>query len=280
MADPAPAIPEIFDSGRRAQRRARADRIGGGFLAQLLADELSERIADIDRPLSRALVMGGAAPQLRPALETRFTEVVQGDDASPNEFAKDALPFDIVLWAGGLESTSDVPGVLARCRKALKPDGVIVGAFYGGGSLATLRSVMRAADGDAPRQRLHPQVEVRSMGDLLQRAGFAMPVVDADGFTLRYQRLLAIASDLRTAALTNVLSGSVAPLGKAEFARALATFDALRGADGRVDERFTLIHFTGWAPDPSQPKPAARGSSTVSLADALQSPRARTWTKG
>jgi hypothetical protein len=180
-----------------------------------------------------------------------------------------ATPPDCILWPGGLESFADIPGALARCRRLLRPDGMILGAFWGAGSLPALRRIMSAADGPSVHARLHPQVDVRAMGDLLQRAGIALPVVDRDDIRLRYRSFDRLIADLRGSALTNVLAGPVAALDRASLLRAKAAFEAARDETGQVVETMTLVHFTGWAPDASQPAPARRGSAKVSLRDAL-----------
>ena len=129
---------------------------------------------------------------------------------------------------------------------------------------------MLAADsiegGAAPR--IHPQIDVRAAGDLLTRAGFALPVVDVQPVDVRYRSLMDLVRDLRAMGATNVLaSRSRRPLGRLALAAALADFET---AGDKTLERFEIVHLLGWSPSPDQPRPAPRGSGTVSLADALR----------
>ncbi len=132
---------------------------------------------------------------------------------------------------------------------------------------------MLAADdavGLAASPRLHPQIDVRAAGDLLARAGFALPVADVEGVQARYGSFLTLVEDLRASAATNILlSRSQAPVTRLGLAAAMADFSAAADEDGKTAERFEIIHLSGWAPSPDQPKPAKRGSATASLAAAL-----------
>lgn len=191
---------------------------------------------------------------------------VQGDE--------DRLPFadgvfDLVVSAGVLDTVNDLPGALTLIRRALRPDGLFLGAFVGAGSLSGLRGALRTAESDRPAARLHPQIDVRSAGDLLMRAGFALPVADVETLNVGYRDIGRLLGDLRGMAATNILAerrGMTATT-LAALAQAYA-----EGADdtGRIAERFEIIFLTGWSPDASQPKPARRGSATASLTDALR----------
>lgn len=190
---------------------------------------------------------------------------VQGDeDRLP--FADNA--FDLVVSVGVLDQVSDLPGALALIRRVLRPDGLFLGAFTGGATLSTLRQAMFAAEPDRPSARIHPQIDLRSSGDLLMRAGFALPVADSETLTVRYAGIDRIIGDLRGMGATSLLDP--APLGRSGLGAAAADFAARADADGRTTERFEVIYLTGWAPAPSQPQPAKRGSATASLADALR----------
>jgi SAM-dependent methyltransferase len=180
----------------------------------------------------------------------------------------DPESFDLVVSAGVLDNVNDVPGALAQIRRALKPDGLFLGAFIGGTSLPTMRASFLQAEADRPAARFHPMIDVRSAGDLLVRAGFALPVADSETLSVRYPDLFRLIGDLRGMAATNVLRGRV-PLARATLAAAAGAFGERADPDGRTAERFDLIFLTGWAPSPDQPKPARRGSATVSLAAAI-----------
>jgi SAM-dependent methyltransferase len=269
----------LFDRHRRALRRARAT--GDDYLGRVMAEAIIERIDDISRPFATATIIGARASIIIDALTARGVAVtsVEASAALASHTGalhadEDRLPLDpasqdLIVWSGGLDSINDVPGALLRCRLALKPDGVLVGCFSGDGSFPALRAALAAADGDRPVARMHPQIDGRAMGDLLGKVGLALPVIDIDRLSLAYRSLDALVSDLRAAALTNMLAGPLHPLTRDQWAMACAAF-AAAGEDGRTAETVRIIHFTGWAPDPSQPQPARRGSATASLAAALK----------
>jgi SAM-dependent methyltransferase len=184
---------------------------------------------------------------------------------------EDRLPFpeasfDLVVSAGVLDQVNDVPGALIQVRRTLRPDGLFLGAFAGAGSLAVLKAAFLAAE---PAARFHPQIDVRSAGDLLSRTGFALPVADVETLTVRYAGIANLLRDLRGMAAGNLLPGAT-PLTRATLMQAAQNFAERADPDGRTAERFEIVYLTGWAPDPSQPKPARRGSATASLADALK----------
>jgi SAM-dependent methyltransferase len=194
------------------------------------------------------------------------------------EADEDRLPlaegaFDLVVSIGALDTVNDLPGALILARRALRPDGLFLAAFAGAGSLPRLRAAMLAADaaqgGASPR--IHPQIDVRAAGDLLARAGFALPVADAESVTVRFPHLPALVRDLRAMGATNILaSRDRRPIGRAGLAAAIADFAAAADPDGKTAERFEILHLSGWAPSPDQPQPARRGSATTSLAEALK----------
>lgn len=274
----------------RALRRLRRDRAAGRFgeadyLHRLAADELLARLDMVTRPFSRALDLGCADGYLAARLRERGVEVVAVDAcgrfaaaAGGVQADEERLPFgdgafDLIVSVGALDTVNDLPGALILARRALQPDGLFLAAFAGAGSLPRLRSAMLAADaaegGASPR--IHPQIDVRAAGDLLARAGFALPVADADGVTVRFPNLPALVRDLRAMGATNILtSRSRRPIGRIGLAAALADFAAFADPDGRTAERFEIVHLSGWAPSPDQPQPARRGSATASLAAALK----------
>jgi SAM-dependent methyltransferase len=276
-----------FDRTLRRQRRDRAARRfpGADYLHRLVADDLLDRLDVVTRRFERALVLGAAGAHLADGLRARGLEVVCADPgfafaqaAGGVQADEDRLPFadgvfDLVVALGVLDSVNDLPGALLLIRRVLKPDGLFLGAFAGAGSLPRLRGAMLAADsaegGAAPR--IHPQVDVRAAGDLLTRAGFALPVVDCHGLDVRFGSFGSLVEDLRAMGATNVLAArSTRPIGRIGLVAAMADFAANADADGKTAERFEIVHMLGWAPAPTQPQPARRGSATVSLADALK----------
>ena len=277
----------------RRLRRLRRDRAAArsedsGYLHRLVADELIERLDMVKRDFARALDLGCAGGYLGARLRERGLEVASADAgfafaraARGVQGDEDRLPFadgafDLVVSAGGLDSVNDLPGALLLIRRALRPDGLFLGAFAGAGSLPRLRAAMLAADsaegGASPR--IHPQIDLRAAGDLLTRAGFALPVVDGHGFDVRFPHLMRLVNDLRGMAATNILAARErAPVSRTGLAAALADFADAAGADGKTAERFEILYLSGWAPSPDQPQPARRGSATASLAEALSRPR-------
>lgn len=260
-----------FDPRLGRLRRARAERSGrdASYLRRRAADDLAERLDLVARPFARALQLG-EDDYLGGLLRARGIEAVVRDE---EDLPGVEGPFDLAVSVGRLDTVNDLPGALALIRRALRPDGLFLAAFAGAGSLPRLRRAIRAAEeaegrGSAPR--LHPQIDVRSAGDLLVRAGFALPVVDRDPVEVRYASLAGLVDDLRAMGATNRLAGqSAPPFGRAGLAAARADFAAGAGEDGKTAERFEIVHLSGWAPAPDQPRPARRGSATASLADAL-----------
>jgi NADH dehydrogenase [ubiquinone] 1 alpha subcomplex assembly factor 5 len=275
-----------FDRELRRLRRDRAATSAGeaDYLLRHAADELLDRLEGVKREFTRVLVLGAANPGLAESLRTRGMAVVTADAGA--RFAaggvqgdEDRLPFepgtfDLAISIGVLDSVNDLPGALILIRRALKPDGLFLGAFAGAGSLPRLRRAMQAAEeaeGLPASPRIHPQIDLRAAGDLLQRAGFALPVVDGETVTVRFGSLLRLVADLRAMGATNILrSRSSRPLTRTGLAAAIADFSSAASPDGKTEEMFELVYLTGWSPGPDQPKPARRGSATASLAEALK----------
>lgn len=271
----------------RSLRRLRRDRAAGRFgeadyLHRLAADEILERLDFVRRDFRRALDLGCAGGYLTQRLRERGLEVTPCDAGAAFARAakgvqadEDRLPFadgafDLVVSVGALDSVNDLPGALLLARRALRPDGLFLAAFAGAGSLPRLKRAMLAADSveGGAAARVHPQIDVRAAGDLLTRAGFALPVVDAEPVEVRFRSLMSLVRDLRAMGATNILSArSRRPLGRLGLAAAMADFDS---PGDKTVERFEILHLLGWSPSPDQPKPAPRGSGKVSLADALK----------
>ena len=263
-----PAQDQLFDPRLGRLRRERAARSGGDlYLHRRAEDELIERLDLVARPFCAALDLS-LGSTLAARLRERGIEVVEGKE---EDLPGAAGAFDLVTSVGLIDTVNDLPGALALIRRALKPDGLFLAAFAGAGSLPRLRRAMRAAEeaegvGAAPR--IHPQIDVRAAGDLLVRAGFALPVVDRDVVEVRYADLMQLVRDLRAMAATNRLAArSARPFGRTGLAAAAADFS---DPGGRTAERFEIVHLSGWAPGPGQPQPARRGSGTASLTDALK----------
>lgn len=273
----------LFSSARHTAQRDRMARLpaDANFLAPIIAETLLDRLSMVTREFRRTLLIGAHDRALAAALRATGTGLTLFEAGARLAAATGALTgevdaidlplesFDLIVWPGGLESVNDIPGALVRLRALLAPDGLLLGAFVGDGSLPRQR---RAAMSEGVRSiaRLHPQVDLSSMGNLLQRTGFTLPVVDVDALTVRYGDWFALVRDLRAAGLASRLSPAPPPLTREEAARIAAAFAAQADPDGRVAEIFRIVHFSGWAPHPDQPRPARRGSAGASLAEALK----------
>ena len=282
--------PTLFDRRLLRTRRERARALGPAtFLIDRVAEELAERASAVLRRFERAVDLGTPTDAVVQALITSgkvATIITAAPDAAwravpPLRVAADeeALPFadgslDLVVSALALQLVNDLPGALIQIRRALKADGLLLAALIGGESLSELREAFAQAESEIEggiSPRLAPFADLREFGALLQRAGFALPVVDSDRLTVRYQSVLALMHDLRRMGATNVLSERRrAPLKRATLAR-MAKIYAQRfaDADGRLRASFEIVWLSGWAPHESQQKPLKPGSAIRRLADAL-----------
>ncbi len=271
--------PVIFD---RNARRLRRDRAAGDFghhdfIRRAMLEGIEDRLALVNRGFEDILDLGCADASFGPPPGSRvarmdaghrFATAAQGIQADEDRLPFADRSFDLVISAGNLDQIDDLPGALALIRRVLRPDGLFLAAFVGGGSLPVLRDAFRSAERERPVARLHPQIDVRSAGDLLMRAGFALPVADLETLEVGYRDIFRLLSDLRGMAAGNLLIDR-SPLTRVSLANAAHAFAQQADADGRIAERFNLVFMTGWAPDPSQPVPAKRGSATTSLARAI-----------
>lgn len=268
---------EIFDRALRRKRRDRAARRYEGFVREHMLEGIQDRLAAVKRAFGDVLDLGsfGGGFDLPGARITRidagagFAAMAGGVHADEDRHPFPEASFDLVVSAGVLDQVNDVPGALALARRALRPDGLFLGAFLGAGTLATLRGAFLRAEAERPVARFHPQIDVRAAGDLLTRAGFALPVADVETLTVRYGSMFSLLRDLRGMAATNLLPGTP-PLTRGTLTQAAEAFAERADPDGRTAERFEIVYLTGWAPDESQPRPARRGSATTSLAEALR----------
>lgn len=276
------SVPDIFDREARRLRRDRAAPTFAefDFLRAAMLEGIADRLASVTHQFSDMLDLGcfDAALPVPPCVNVMrcdagsvFAAQANGVRADEDRLPFAAGSFDLVISAGVLDSVNDLPGALLLARRALRPDGLFLAAFCGSGTLSTLRAVLRDAERDRPVARIHPQVDVRSAGDLLMRAGFALPVADVEPLTVRYSGIGGLLRDLRGMAATNILRDRT-PLRRDTLARAAEGFAARADPDGKTPERFDIIYLTGWSPAPSQPKPARRGSGTTSLEGVLRRP--------
>ncbi len=267
---PTKMAPTIFAPARRRAMRARMRVLerqadAPRYLAEDMAEDVLDRLSFLRHQPQRALVVGDTGGYLAAALEAQGCAVVRADPAPlTGELAIDEeLPFpdsgleqgfDLIAQLGTLGTVNDLPGAMLHIRRALAPDGLAVMSLCGAGSLPALRQIMAETDGDRPAARIHPQVDVRAGGDLLQRCGFAQPMSDSRMLDVRYSTLRRLVADLRAQGLGNCLARPGPLLGKAGLARAEAAFAAMADSDGRVTERFAILTMSGWNKTVRPPK--------------------------
>jgi SAM-dependent methyltransferase len=282
----------IFDrlAVRRHRDRAASHFSDHDFLFREIGDRLLDRIEDMARRFPTALDLGCHTGYLGRTIGGRggIEKIVSLDLSAAMAQAapglrivgdEEILPFadaslDLVLSNLAFHWTNDLPGALLQLRRALKPDGLLLAAMFGGDTLVELREALLQAELDVAggvSPRVSPVVDVADAGMLLQRAGFELPVVDGDLITVSYADTLALMRDLRGMGETNAVAERARTLTRRRvLARAAAAYSD-RDADGRIQAGFQVIFLTGWSPHESQPKPLRPGSATTRLADALGS---------
>jgi SAM-dependent methyltransferase len=282
----------VFDQGLIATNRRRAMAKGdwkAAFLLEIAAEELAERLSLVERRFEQAVELHGAtgiAARMAMAsgkighmtrIETEAMPAATDETvivAPPENLPLQPGSVNLVLSPLGLHLTNDTPGVFIQVHRALQPDGLFLAAIPGSGTLQELREVLLATEiemsgGASPR--VIPFPEVRDVGGLLQRAGFALPVVDAESYTVRYDSLFPLMQDLRHMGMANPLADrSRRPVGRRFFLRAAEIYaERFADADGRIRATFSMIYASGWKPHESQQKPLKPGSAKTRLADAL-----------
>jgi SAM-dependent methyltransferase len=281
--------PLIFDRKLLRARRARAARLDPAtFLIDRVADDLAGRLSAVLRKFDLAVDLGTPTDAVRRALAGRVEAVVSVSPAEPEAAGErlavvadeEALPFrdaalDLVVSALALQFVNDLPGTLIQIRRALKPDGLLLAAMVGGESLTELRQAFAQAEAEVEggvSPRVAPFADLRDLGALLQRAGFALPVTDADRVTVRYASPHALMHDLRRMGAGNILAERRrTPLRRATLRRVLEIYtEQFADPDGRVRATFEIVWMSGWAPHESQQQPLKPGSARARLADALR----------
>ena len=283
---------KIFD---RALLTRRKGRFAGSaechdFLLHNVTQDVLERLLAVNRPFPVAINIGAFHGPLTGQLaRVSGVELVVNSESSPVLLNKaeglrvladeEALPFkeasaDLVLSLLSLQHANDLPGVLIQIRRILRPDGLFLGALFGGDTLRELREAWLIAEAEiegGASPRVHPFVDVRDAGALLQRAGFALPVADSDRLTVTYENPLALMSEVRAMAASNALvARRRKPVTRKLLYRAAEIYARrFSEASGRVQATFEIITLTAWAPHESQQKPLSPGSARVRLADAL-----------
>jgi SAM-dependent methyltransferase len=280
----------IFDRKLLRARRRRARLLGAEvFLLDRVAEDMAERLSTVKRSFARAVDLGTPADAVRKALAATGQvgtilatepDAALLDDQFPRIAAdEEALPFadaslDLVVSALSLQFVNDLPGTLIQIRRALRPDGLFLAALIGGDSLSELREAFALAESEIEggiSPRVAPFADLRDMGGLMQRAGFALPVIDTDRLIVRYGSILVLMRELRRMGATNsLIERRRAPLRRATLAR-LSDIYCHRFADPdrRLRATFEIVWLLGWAPHGSQQKPLKPGSAAQRLAAAL-----------
>ena len=233
----------------------------------------------IHRPVATTLLTAPAVG-LAGIIGTESVSALAPSRLAPVAVASpEALPFragslDLVLSALGLQFVDDLPGAFVQIRRALKPDGLFLAAMLGGDTLTELRQAFAEAEAEVEgglSPRVAPFADLRDIGGLLQRAGFALPVTDSDIVRVRYANAFALMQDLRRMGLTNALHDRRrTPLRRATLMRTAEIYAERFGdPDGRVPATFEIVWLSGWTPHESQQKPLRPGSARTRLADAL-----------
>jgi SAM-dependent methyltransferase len=292
---PSASPPRIFDRDllRRRLDRAAPGYAGADFLKRRAAGDIVMRLEAIMRDFPRAVDLGArngafaealaasdAAPRVGLLVEAELSGAMLAGRAGMRIVAdEERLPFapaslDLIVSSLSLHWANDVVGALVQARLALKPDGLFIGALFGGATLTELRQALTAAEleltgGAGPR--VSPFADPSDAAGLLQRAGFALPVADVDRVRVRYDHPLKLMADLRRMGETSVLAERhPRPLTRKVLARAFEIYARdFAGPDGRIAATFEILTLTGWSPSEIQQKPLRPGSAKMRLADAL-----------
>jgi SAM-dependent methyltransferase len=276
MASNPTAAPVLFD---RALLRARQDRARRGepatFLLDRVAEDMGERLQAVRRDFSDVADIWTPSELLQKSTADRFKSItrIAADETETLPLQPESI--DLAVSALAFQFVNDLPGVLAQIRRALRPDGLLLAAMLGGDTLTELRQAFAEAEAECEggvSPRVAPFADLRDVGALLQRAGFALPVTDVDGVVVRYDNAFALMADLRRMGATNIMvERRRTPTRIATMLR-MSEIYASRFADpdGRIRATFDVIWLSGWAPHESQPKPLRPGSAQASLEAAVK----------
>ena len=294
--------PNLFDTSLLTTRRDRADRCGfdgrGDFIHREIAALITDRLAEVTRSFSDALIIGSGGGVHAEAIAGRVSAIRQIEWSAararqaglePSPFS-DALPIDpascdLIVSALELHWANDPVGQFIQMRRALRQDGLLVAAMFGGQTLVELRDSLSRAEveitgGLSPR--IAPMAEIRDLGGLLQRTGFAMPVADSERLQVSYPDTEALMRDLRAMGETNILTDRRrVGLTRSILQRTSEIYAKDYPSDGgRIRATYEIIFLTGWAPAPDQPVALRPGSAKMRLADALEVPEHALTDKG
>ena len=278
----------VFDPKRHLQSLERAKNTAGtgdDFLLERIVEDMLERLSAINRTFENGIALFGRTPLLRDAMNAspqinntlRVEETVHAGDAdhivSGENFDLKPNSVDLVLAPFGLHWANDLPGALIQLHQAIKPDGLLMAVLPGPDTLNELRDSLLTAESETSggaAMRVDPFTDIRDAGGLLQRAGYALPVVDRDDVVVRYNTPLDLVRDLRKMGANGQLKTALPSLNRRTIAQLLSTYqERYADNDGRLRATFSLISLSGWVPHESQQKPLKPGSAKSRIADAL-----------
>lgn len=264
----------LFDSERRHYflDKANGKFDAHNFLFKWVAKEIEVRFSEITRSFNNTFLSG---PHTGDFLSGLFLSPVISKHTTPELLSAHVGKYDSIISMGELHTANDLPGMLVQMRRALKPDGVLVVAFAGGETLTELRQSLMQGEimmtgGASPR--VYPMVDKQQMAGLMQRAGFALPVVDSEIIKVAYRDIYHLIQDIRGMGEQNALSDRLkAPTSSRVFFEADKYYKENFGdADGRINATFEILFVIGWAPHESQQQPLKRGSGQVPLSTMLE----------
>ena len=261
----------LFDFRTARTVRMRARRIAGDrFLDQAAIEGLSDRLAAVTRRFEHGLWIGETPP---PAMEPLAQHWSVADFDEGEILGAGEAQFDLAISLYSLQWINDPPGALIQIRRALKPDGLFLATLFGGATLGELRESFAFAESETLggiSPHIAPFADVRDIGALLQRGGFALPVADVERLRVRYSNLASLVRDLRAHGQSNALAARRKLfLGRRTLETLIAYYCAHHGSDGKLDATFETLYLTGWAPHQSQQQPLKPGSAKSRLSDAL-----------
>src|SRR4051812_30798283 len=276
MASNPSTAPMLFD---RTLLRARLNRARRGgpvtFLLDRVAEDMEERLQAVTRNFSDVADIWTPGELLRKPVADRFKSIarIEPDDTETLPLPPESL--DLAVSALAFQFVNDLPGALAQIRRALRPDGLLLAAMLGGDTLTELSQSFAEAEAECEggvSPRVAPFADLRDVGALLQRAGFALPVTDVDDVVVRYDNVFGLMADLRRMGATNIMiERRRTPTRVATMMRMAQIYrQRFSDPDGRIYATFDVIWLSGWAPHENQPKPLRPGSAKTSLEAAVK----------
>ncbi|KAG2349213.1 S-adenosyl-L-methionine-dependent methyltransferase [Suillus weaverae] len=304
---PATGVYQVFDRATKRKQRDRAVSRDAGvgsrtvdYVRDEVADRMMERLLDIRRKFDTIVDLGSGPGHFSKLLEPEKTRKILMIDSSETTLNRDedeefeGMSFEVervhadeenlldvlprnsqeaIVSCLSLHWVNDLPGVLVQIKEALKPDGLFLGAMFGGDTLFELRTALQLAEVDREggiSPHISPMTDTKDISNLLSRAGFTLLTVDIDEVRVGYPSMWELLEDLRDMGESNAVVGRRHFLHRDTLAAASAIYKELHGnEDGSIPATFQIIYMIGWKPSPNQPKPLERGSAQTNLKDVL-----------